>query len=218
MINTFTSVYSDQLHRLQWELFPEEKPSRTRVIQFTAARFSEGVSTVTLALASCLSRLFGTDSTIVLEANLRKPFFSQTLGTSSSHSMQDALENDELTLEAVTRVDGLGFSVISAGSMAAVSATQGEEFYLEGIGKLIDMLRGKYRYVLIDSPPVLPYVDSDIISAFVDGVAIVVEANSTRSEVLNVAINRLKSVDAKIVGLILNKRQFYIPKWLYKFI
>jgi Mrp family chromosome partitioning ATPase len=102
--------------------------------------------------------------------------------------------------------------------MAAVSATQGEEFYLEGIGKLIDMLRGKYRYVLIDSPPVLPYVDSDIISAFVDGVAIVVEANSTRSEVLNVAINRLKSVDAKIVGLILNKRQFYIPKWLYKFI
>ncbi len=148
----------------------------------------------------------------------QKTFFSQTLGASSSHSMQDALENDELTLEAVTRVDGLGFSVISAGSMAAVSATQGEEFYLEGIGKLIDMLRGKYRYVLIDSPPVLPYVDSDIISAFVDGVAIVVEANSTRSEVLNVAINRLKSVDAKIVGLILNKREFYIPKWLYKFI
>ena len=218
MINTFASDYSDQLHRLQWALFPEEKPSRTRAIQITAARFSEGVSTVTLALAGCMSRLFGADSTIVLEANLRKPFFSQTLGASSSHSIQDALENDDLTLKAVTRVERLGFSVISAGTVGSLGSAQGEEFYLEGIGKLIDMLRGKFKYVLIDSPPVLPYVDSDIISGFVDGVAIVVEANSTRSEVLNVAINRLKSVDAKIVGLILNKRVFYIPKWLYKFV
>ena len=165
-----------------------------------------------------MSRLFGADSTIVLEANLRKPFFSQTLGASSSHSIQDALENDDLTLKAVTRVERLGFSVISAGTVGSLGSAQGEEFYLEGIGKLIDMLRGKFKYVLIDSPPVLPYVDSDIISGFVDGVAIVVEANSTRSEVLNVAINRLKSVDAKIVGLILNKRVFYIPKWLYKFV
>lgn len=218
MINTFASVYSDQLHRLQWALFPDEKPSRTRVIQITAARLSEGVSTVTLALASSMSRLFGADSTIVLEANLRKPFFSQRLGSSSPHSIQDALENDDLTLSAITKVEGLGFSVISASAIPTIDTTQGAEFYLEGIGKLIDMLRGKFKYVLIDSPPVLPYVDSDIISGFVDGVAIVVEANSTRSEVLNVAINRLKSVDAKIVGLILNKRVFYIPKWLYKFV
>jgi hypothetical protein len=43
-----------------------------------------------------------------------------------------------------------------------------------------------------------------------------VEANSTRTEVLNVTINRLKSVDANIVGLILNKRVMYIPKWVYR--
>lgn len=218
MINTFASAYPDQLHRLQWALFPEEKLSRTRVIQITAARFSEGVSTVTLALASSLSRLFGVDSTVVLEANLRQPSFHQLLKTGSPTSMQEALENDDLTLNAITRVEGLGFSVISAGSMPTVGASQGAEFYLEGIGKLIDRLKGKFRYVLIDSPPVVPYVDSDIISGFVDGVAIVVEANSTRAEVLDVAINRLKSVDAKIVGFILNKRVFYIPKWLYKFV
>ena len=217
MIKTLASAYSDQLHKLQWGLFPEEKPARTRVIQITAARFSEGVSTVTLALASSLARLFGAESTLALEANLRKPSFSQILGSGSPTSMQDALENDESAITAVARVEGFGFSVISAGSSLA-GDTQGPEFYLERIGILIDGFRGKFRYILIDSPPVLPYVDSDIISGFVDGVAIVVEANSTRAEVLDVAINRLKSVDAKIVGFILNKRVFYIPKWLYKFV
>jgi len=217
MIKTLASAYSDQLHKLQWGLFPEEKPARTRVIQITAARFSEGVSTVTLALASSLARLFGAESTLALEANLRKPSFSQILGSGSPTSMQDALENDESAITAVARVEGFGFSVISAGSSLA-GDTQGPEFYLERIGILIDGFRGKFRYILIDSPPVLPYVDSDIIAGFVDGVAIVVEANSTRAEVLDVVISRLKSVDAKIFGLILNKRVLHIPKWLYKFV
>jgi Mrp family chromosome partitioning ATPase len=218
MIKTFTSAYSDQLHKLQWALFQEQRPSRTRVIQITAARFSEGVSTVTLALASSLVRLFGADTTLVLEANLRKPSFREILGTGSSTSIQEALESDAVALNASTRLEGFGFSIISADSSTGISGTQNPEFYLERIGELIDLFKGKFRYILIDSPPVIPYVDSDIIAGFVDGVAIVVEANSTRAEVLDVAINRLKSVDAKIVGFILNKRVFYIPKWLYKFV
>jgi Mrp family chromosome partitioning ATPase len=70
----------------------------------------------------------------------------------------------------------------------------------------------------VDTPPVVPFVDSDIVAGFADSVVIVVEANSTKAEVLNIAINRLKAVEAKIGGLILNKRVFYIPKWLYRFL
>ncbi len=218
MIKTLTADYSDQLHRLQWELFPQGNSSGTRAIQITAARFSEGVSTITLALAGSLARLFGEDSTLVLEANLRKPSFHETLGTRSPTSIQEALENDELALTAATKMEGLGFSFISADSSHTVRAMQGPEFYVERIGRLIDRFRGKFKYILIDSPPIVPYVDSDIMAGFVDGVAIVVEANSTPSEVLDVAISRLKSINAPIVGLILNKRVFYIPKWLYKFV
>lgn len=218
MMKTFASAYPDQLHKLQWALFQEKQPSRTRVIQITSARFSEGVSTVTLALAGAMGRLFGEGSTVVLEANLRKPSFHQMLGAESITSMQDALRNEESALNAVTKLDGFGFSVISAVPSPVLSETEGPEFYLERIGVFIDSLKAKFRYILIDSPPVVPFVDSDIISGFVDGVAIVVEANSTRAEILDVAINRLKSVDAPIVGLILNKRVLCIPKWLYRFL
>ena len=217
MIKTLLSSYSDQLHSLQWALFHAHHAAQARVIQITAARFSECVTTVTLALASSMARLFGVDSTLVIEANLRKPAFQKFLGTASQTSVISVLENEELALGAVTKLQDYGFSIISAGSNALEGEYQGPEFYLENMGKALDRLKAHYKYILIDSAPIVQYVDSDIIAGFVDGVAIVVEAGSTPAEVLDVAINRLKSVDAPVVGLILNKRVFYIPKRLYRF-
>jgi protein-tyrosine kinase len=218
MIKSFVSSYPDQLHSLGWSLFPTQATEASRVIQFTSARFGEGVTTVTLALASSLARLFGPDSTLVIEANLRQPSFSKILGRGGHSSIIGALQDQDKSLESVITLPDYGFSIIPAGITAPIKDYQGPEMYLEKMGNVLEKMRNHYAYILIDCPPVVPYLDSDIISAFVDGLVIVVEANSTRAEVLNFAIRRLKSVDAPIVGLILNKRVFYIPKWLYKFL
>ena len=53
----------------------------------------------------------------------------------------------------------------------------------------------------MDTPPVVPFVDSDIVAGFVDSVVIVVEATTTKAEILDVTINRLKAVEANIAGL-----------------
>ncbi len=122
------------------------------------------------------------------------------------------------SLDSVIKIEDYGFSVLSAGTAPMESSYRGPESYLENLRKLFDDLGTRYKFILVDSPPVLPFVDSDIVAGFADSVVIVVEANSTKAEVLDVTINRLKSVDAHIAGLILNKRVFYIPKWLYRFL
>lgn len=218
MIKSLASVHADQLHRLQWALFQAEPVKESWVIQITASRFREGVTTVTLALASSMARLFGPDSTVVVEANLRAPAFHEMLGATPKTSIMNVLEAGFGSLDAVIKIEDYGFSVLSAGSRPVDSAFRGPEFYLENIGKLFEELKSQYQFVLVDTPPVVPFVDSDIVAGFADSVVIVVEANSTKVEVLNVAINRLKAVEAKIGGLILNKRVFYIPKWLYRFL
>lgn len=217
MIKSLASSHSDQLHRLQWALFPSEIDAESKVIQITASRFSEGVTSITLALATSMARLFGADSTVVVEANLRKPAFHEILGVIPQIPLISCLENIDQCFDAITKLEGYGISVLSAGS-TRIEGGKGPEFYLEKLGKLLDQLKSRYKFILVDSPPVLPFIDTDIISGFVDGVVIVVEASSTPAEVLDVAINRLKSVEAPIVGLILNKRVFYIPNWLYRFI
>ena len=47
---------------------------------------------------------------------------------------------------------------------------------------------------------------------------LVVESERTRSEVVDHALDRLKSAGADILGIILNKREFHIPKGVYRFL
>lgn len=217
MIKLFTSSHVDQMHRLQWALFQAEAVKEPCVVQITSSRFGEGVTTVTLGLAASMARLFGPDSTVVVEANLRKPGFHEALGVIPRVPIINLLETGIGSLDAVVKIEDYGFSVLSAGAAPMESGYRGPESYLENLRKLFDDLGARYKFILVDSPPVIPFVDSDIVAGSVDSVVIVVEANSTKAEVLDVTINRLKSVDAHIAGLILNKRVFYIPKWLYRF-
>lgn len=218
MIKSFASSHADQMHRLQWALFQTEAVKESRVVQITSSRFGEGVTTVALALASSMGRLFGHDSTVVVEANLRKPGFHDTLGVLPKIPITNLLETGFGSLDAITRIEDYGISVLSAGTSPVDGAASGPESYLEHIGKIFDELRTRYRFIIVDTPPVVPFVDSDIVAGFVDSVVIVVEATTTKAEILDVTINRLKAVEANIAGLILNKRVFYIPKWLYRFL
>jgi Mrp family chromosome partitioning ATPase len=54
------------------------------------------------------------------------------------------------------------------------------------------------------------------IAALMDGVVLVVEAEKTRWEVANKVREALVQADANVLGVILNKRRFHIPEWLYK--
>ena len=218
MIKEIAQSYTDEFHRLQWELFPEEKTTPGRVIQITASRFAEGVTTTTLALATSMARTRNSEDVLVVEANLRDPAFHQVLGLGSNGSLARVLEGQEDVWGNIERVEAYGISVLPAGHSPGASVEEDLEPYLQNLGDTLSKLRGKYRYILVDSPPLVPYMDSNIIARVTDGVIFVVEANVTRSQVLDFALRRMQTVEAKILGLVLNKREFRIPNWLYRYL
>jgi Mrp family chromosome partitioning ATPase len=59
--------------------------------------------------------------------------------------------------------------------------------------------------VLIDSPPVLPVTDATLLAAYVDGTVLVVAAHQTSTRQVRAAIDRLRTVDAPLVGTVLNQ-------------
>ncbi|MFZ0944113.1 MAG: hypothetical protein WB930_11840 [Syntrophobacteraceae bacterium] len=54
------------------------------------------------------------------------------------------------------------------------------------------------------------------IAGLMDGVVLVVEAESTRWEVAGRAKEDLLQADSKLLGVILNRRKMHIPDWLYR--
>ena len=66
-------------------------------------------------------------------------------------------------------------------------------------------LRKRFKFVVIDSPPVLPVTDAMILSTFVDGVVFVIESGTTVRGAVTRSCKILQNVGAKVLGIVFNK-------------
>jgi len=69
----------------------------------------------------------------------------------------------------------------------------------------MQFLEGKFDHIVLDSPPVLGFADSIVLSAIVDGVLLVVSGGKTPRETLQRAKDNLSQVNAKILGVVINQ-------------
>jgi Mrp family chromosome partitioning ATPase len=218
MFKELASSFADEFYRLDRTLFPRDSPIKSRAIQFTASHFSEGVTSTTLALATFLAKVHSPNSIIVVEANMRRPSLREILKLETDKSLVGILQNSEPVLEAIQKSNDYGFSVLPAVSGSGSEKGLEREARLENLEGVLAELKSMYRYILLDSPPVIPFIDSTIITGMVDGVVFIIESNLTRSQVVQHAIEKLKAGGGEMMGVILNKREFHIPKWIYRFL
>lgn len=79
-------------------------------------------------------------------------------------------------------------------------------------------LRQVTAVTVVDSPPFTESFDGLSVSGLVDHAVLVVEAESTRMPVVAEFCDRLASQNAPIAGIVFNKRRFYIPRFIYRWI
>ncbi len=72
--------------------------------------------------------------------------------------------------DAIEKVDNYGFSVIPAGRIQVTDSLVSYEFDFERFRDVLTVLKKKYRYILVDSPPVIPFIDATRICEVTDGV------------------------------------------------
>jgi hypothetical protein len=79
----------------------------------------------------------------------------------------------------------------------------------------INELRSQFEYVLIDCPALRASGDVLSVAPLADGIILVVEADrTTKSQVAN-AEKQILAAGGKLSGLILNKRKYTVPQWIY---
>ena len=62
----------------------------------------------------------------------------------------------------------------------------------------------RFDYVIVDAPPLLPVTDGAILARMTDGALLVVRAGTTRTDQLRQAATALASVEARVLGAVLN--------------
>jgi polysaccharide biosynthesis transport protein len=204
----------DSFRTLKNFLHSREESANLKVVQFTAADQNAGTSTIACNLALVLAWDLSDHRILLVDANLANPSLHQALGLAGEPGLLNYLTED-LTLEQVVQPYlRPNLKVISLGNAANQVLSP---FDLLKLDTFLQEVHQNYDHVVVDSAPILRSSDSFALSGKVDGVVLVARANHTRYEVINDMESRLAG-NARMLGIVLNKRRFVIPKVLYNYI
>src|SRR5205807_8310997 len=196
-----SSALAESFRTLLTSVVLSTAPRPPQVLLITSATAREGKSTTALNLAIALAQRG--DGTLIIYADLRRPGIAESLDLADGEGLAGFLtgaHSIDAPLKQFSLVPTLW--VLPAGPKPPNPAQLLSSSAMES---LLKELRQRFKFLVIDSPPVLPVTDAMILSTFVDGVAFVVESGVTDKGAVVRARKVLENVGARILGLVLNK-------------
>ena len=85
------------------------------------------------------------------------------------------------------------------------------------LSEAIAELRTKFKFIVIDSPPIMAATDAVILSVQTDGVLLVVRSGETPKEAFTRTRDLLISVKARLLGVVLNAVDSSAPDYYYSY-
>jgi len=204
------SVASEQYRLLAMKVKDHMDQNQSQVLLMTSAAGGEGKTTTAVNLSVALSELVD-GPVLLVDVDLRKPTVHQYLSLTPRKQLCDLLRRpDDNIWDYTETVKKL--HVIAAqrgGSDPLVTLSSG------GTAQLVDRLRGEFRYVVLDAPPLVPLADSHVLAGLADAIALVVRAGHTRRELLQRALESLEADG--LIGAVLNDFQYQRSRYAYAY-
>lgn len=171
-----------------------ELDEMSKTILFTSASPEEGKTTVSTNLAIALAKM--EKRVILIDADIRNPSVEKSIIKYEKYN-KSGLDS----YSQIKNVPDLGINImtftVTEDNMWKVINTE----YLE---KIIEDLKQKYDYVIIDAPPCALVSDPITIAGVVDTTILVIKQDTVRTTRIKYAIDSLQSVNANILGCVLN--------------
>jgi polysaccharide biosynthesis transport protein len=170
-------------------------------VAVTSTRPREGKSITALGLAQTLAR--AKRKVVLVDADLRAPSVHRYFDLSNEGPGVSNFLAGSDDIDAIVRTTHReGLSVITAGPHPPNAAD-----LLTGprLTDLITRLQERFDHVIVDASPVIGLADAPLIAAAVEGVVYVVEARAIQAGAAKRALQRLETVQANVIGIVITK-------------
>ena len=168
-----------------------------RVLLITSSTPSEGKSTTAINIALTLAE--SGNSVLLIDGDLRRPSVHKYLDLVGSVGFSSVLSGAATLEDALQETSFAGLTVLAAG---AIPPNPSELVGSLRAKKLLNDLRSKYDYVVIDSSPLLAVTDAAVMAVGADGVLIMTRFGQTTRDQLAHAVGSLQDVGATILGAV----------------
>jgi capsular exopolysaccharide synthesis family protein len=175
-------------------------------------RRGEGVSTVAANISAMLAQGRGR-RVLLVDTNIRCPSAHQIFQTRLEPGLTNIPTADHDYRDIIVSERFKNLHILAAGmpNGSPPGILRPAQF-----AKLINSMKKDYHHIVFDMPALKEARSSARLASLCDGVVLVIEAERLRWEVLLKAKAQLLKWNANTVGVILNKRRFPIPEWLYR--
>jgi succinoglycan biosynthesis transport protein ExoP len=173
-------------------------PDVPRVILVASSSIRDGKTNFASNLAASLAKHA---KTCLIDADMRRPQIARCFGVPSSPGFSDLLAGAS-ELDATLKIWNLeNLKILPAGTELE---DPGELVSSARLLSIVEKLRSRFAYVIIESPPILPFSDGRVLSTLVDGVVLVGSCGITRQQSLRSAASVLSELNAQILGVVVS--------------
>ena len=183
----------------------------TRVALFAGLEHDGGCASICVRAAETLAA-HGEGSVCLVDADFQTPslheYFDEPNGKGLAEATQESRPIQEFARQLAP--SNLWLVPCGYGASALHSAKSADQLRAR-----MEELRNAYRYVVVHSGPLGLHANAMLLSKWIDGVVLILEANATRRETARRIKERLAVANAKVLGIVLNNRSYPIPEALY---
>jgi len=174
------------------------KPPQSILV--TSSQPSEGKTTTAINTAITLAQA---DADVVLiDCDLRRPRMHSHFGLSNTQGLTNYLSGEKSTENLIKAAPGLPhLKIITSGPIPPNPA---ELLSSNEMRNLLQFLRGRFKHIIIDSPPAISFTDAAILSTQVDGVVLIAMAGKSSMHLMRQFRTRISALGARIYGVVLN--------------
>jgi succinoglycan biosynthesis transport protein ExoP len=197
--NGQNTALAEAFHELRTSvlLSTAKRPPKTLLV--TSAKGGEGKTTVAANLAVSLAQLG--EKVLLIDADLRRPSLHNFFGVSNTSGLVNFLTGNPDWRSLLSHPAPIGLSVLPSGPIPPNPADLLSSEYMPA---LIREASKEYKFIVLDSPPLLNLADSRILATLVDGVILVVGGGITPRELVHRAYASAVDAGSHVLGATIN--------------
>jgi polysaccharide biosynthesis transport protein len=194
------TALAEAFHGLRTSVLLSTAKRPPKSLLVTSAQPGEGKTTVAANLAMSLAQLG--ESVLLIDADLRRPSLEKFFANgSNAPGLVNFLTGNGDWRSSVWQAGASRLSVLFCGPVPPNPADLLSSEYMR---TLLRDAAAEYKYVVLDSPPLLNLADSRVLATLVDGVILVVGGGSTPRELVHRAYISAVDAGSRVLGATIN--------------
>ena len=193
-------LFEESIDSLRTSLLLSEEGQDLQVLAVCSAVSGEGKTSVASQLAVSIARATG-QPVLLVDGDMRAPDIHQIFEVPLAPGLCDVLDEEISLEEAINRSWSEHVHLLPAGEL---KKSPHKLLGTSTFSKLIEEARLWYRYVVIDTPPVLAASESLVVARAADGTIVCAMRDFSRETHVQLAQSRLSATGADTIGTVLN--------------